>query len=96
MTSFPFDWKTPAGYLASIAIQSVNVFLSTEMFFITLIITIGLCLLVTDFVLDLEQDIYRLNADLIGRKDKIFSAAERIEIKKKLIGIVQFHSEAKE
>lgn len=91
---FPFDWKTPSGYLASVFIQSSCTFFSSELYLITLIIIIGLCSFVTDFVSDLEQDLRDLNSDLIGIKNGIFPTADRIKIKTKLIDVIKFHSEA--
>lgn len=58
--------------------------------------TIGFCLFIANFALDLEEKLHQLNQYIISLKDKELSAIERIELKKKFIQIVQFHSEARE
>lgn len=94
LSRLPFNWKTPIGYLAAALIQSATITFATELFIIILVKTIGLCLFVTDFALDLEQDLHRFNSDLIERNDERFSTFKRIDMKTKLIHIILFQSEA--
>lgn len=94
--SYPFDWKTPVGYLISSCIQTATAFHSVAMFICTLSFTVGYCLFAFDFVFDIDESLRMLNYYLVAAKDRELSKEEKLNVKHRLIGIMTFHSDAKE
>lgn len=64
------------------------------MFTCAIAITITLCLFVTDFISDLQENLIHLNESLIEIEEKNQTIAGKIKLKKSFIAIVTFHSEA--
>lgn len=56
--------------------------------------TVGLCYCVTKFVSDLQGKLQHFNDDLNERKLSKLTIAEKIEMRKKFYGIIEYHSEA--
>lgn len=94
--SFPFDWKTPAGYFVSILLQSIPIFIGAKQFIITLAFTTGFCTFLSAFVSDLEEKLRRFSEAIIRMQSDTVLPNDRIEIKRKIAGIIQFHSDAME
>lgn len=91
---FPFNSKTLSGYVFCILIEITTVLAATEMFTCALAITFTLCLFVTDFISDLQENLLHLNESLIESEEKDKTIAGKIKIKKSFVGIITFHSEA--
>lgn len=91
---FPFDWETFTGYLGCNLIQVPTILVSTNLFVIVLILNLGFCLIVTEFVSDIEISLRQLNEHLNGPKSK--EITNQIIIKNKLNDIIIFHSESME
>lgn len=93
---YPFSHKNLLGYLASIVIQTPTLYAATEIFIIALTLSTGFCWFVTTFVSDLEENLRELNAEIIAMEHMNGHNMRRTKIKEKIVGIIQFHSEAKE
>lgn len=77
-------------------IQFSKFIIIIEAYATVMILTIGFCLAVADFVSDLEENLRQLNEDLIGLEDKELTANEHIKLTKKLSEIIEFNIEARE
>lgn len=76
--------------------QLPPIFLTAELFTCTHVLIVGFCLSVTDFVLDIEENLRRLNKNIAGDKNKKLTIKEQTELRKNIFDIIEFHSEAKE
>lgn len=85
----PFDWKTIIGYLACICIQIPTVFLTGQLYILTLLLILGFCYFLTDFVLDIEEHLQQLNETIIEKNN-----AKYYKFQKKFIDFIQFHTES--
>ena len=84
------------GYLASGLFMALAGSLTAELFFDTLALTGGFCLFSMEFATDLNEILQDLNRDLeIGEKRKI-TGTEYIEMRRKFMEIIRFHSEVVE
>lgn len=94
MLSFRMPWQTSTlpGYLLCSLVQVIDATGMTIVFTTILIMIVGLCILVVDFVSDLEENLVQINGMIEG---KITHAQERIDLIKKLCETIRFHSEAK-
>lgn len=92
---FPFDCNTPVGYLGCITSQAATVFVGGELFVCTLTLTVGFCLFVTDFILDLEENLRQLNEIISTTSNDALNIEDHLEAREKFFGIIQFHAEAK-
>lgn len=89
--SFFFDWKTPVGYITAIAMQSVAIVLSVNIYVGLLFLYFGVCLFSVTFTTDITLNLHASNKKLkINR-----SRNGKLEFKKKLNEIWQFHSDAR-
>lgn len=90
-SSFPFDSKTPGGFLASGLFEVFAGSLTGELFFVTLALTGGFCLYVIEFSDDLNEILKDLNDDLVeeGKRKHV----TYIGMRKKFNEIIRFHSE---
>lgn len=86
--SFPYDWTAPNKYMISIIFQAVVVLCNVEIYITVLILFFGFCHFLTAFVVHIELDIQQLNDCAATNHSK--------RLKKNLIAIIQFHSEAKQ
>lgn len=91
--SFPFDSKTPSGFLASGFFEALAGSLTGELFFDTLALTAGFCLYAIEFAADANEILENLNSDLESGDKQKHTDAELIEIRKKFNEITRFHSE---
>lgn len=91
--SFPFDSKTPCGFLAIGFYEVLAGCLTGELFYDTLALTAGLCLYAIEFAADTNAILENLNCDLEIRDSQQHTHAEHVEIKKKFNEIIRFHSE---
>lgn len=57
-------------------------------------VTVGFCFFVTDFVVDLEQDIHLMNENIKTTRQKKRTISDEIKMKRDLIEIIKRHSEA--
>lgn len=89
---FPFDWKTPLGYLAVISTQSAQTLITGMQFISVLMLISGFCSFSSDFVSDIEQAVREFNR--IAMQQTSLTIKEEIELKQRLNGIAQFHAEA--
>lgn len=93
---YPFNWKTSIGYLACWLLQVPPVLATAELFIYTLILAIGFCLFLEDFISDIEENLRELNDDLHRTLDNVSNIDQHFEMKIKLFDIIEFHSEAKQ
>lgn len=91
MKRFIFDWKTPIGYTLCGIIQALVIFGTAELFICTLLLTIGFCLFIIDFISDVEENLHQFNDHFLRAP-----YPNRVEMKSKLLAIIRFHSKAKE
>lgn len=83
--SFPFDTKTPMGFLAGALYELAVGQLASELFYAIVGLTGGFCFYTMQFVADLNELLQDLNKDL--------EIGETAEIQRKFFEIVRFHSE---
>lgn len=95
MERYPFDWKTPVGYIGCILIQALSFLCAAEAFIAVLVFIIGFCYFMTDFANDFRQNFLELNEYLMKANDNLI-AIDSNEIMKRLTDLIQFHSDAKE
>lgn len=93
---YPFDWSTPIGYLACCFLQIPPIFAAPDLFMYALVLVIGFSLFSQDFISDIELNLHRLNDDLHASEENSPTAKQYMEMKIKLFGIIQFHSEVKQ
>lgn len=94
--SFPINWKTPSGYLMVGTFEAVSILAAAEMYAITLVLNLGYCYILSDFVMDLEESLAQLNQEFIAMSNQNFNVKRQIGIKRKLHDIFQFNAEARE
>lgn len=91
--SFPFDTKTPTGFLAGALFELAAGQLASELFYVIVALVGGFCFYTLEFVADLNEILQDLNMDLkIGEK-RNFAGDELVGIRRKFVEIVRFHSE---
>lgn len=93
---YPFNWNTLLGYLVCLILQVPPVLAAADLFMFTLILAIGFCLILQDFVSDIVLSLQQLTDDLRRSGENSSNFEQQIELKKKLYDIMQFHSEAKQ
>lgn len=91
---YPFDWRTPYGFLACAFIQSISSIASVQASTCELILACGICLFIGTFVSDIKQRVHELNTGLKNVKNGQLTGLERMEKTKLLKDIIRFHSEA--
>lgn len=77
-------------------IQIITFIAITHMFICVITLSVALCLYVTECVTDLEKNLYNLKKLIISMEMKPLDARARIEAMKKLAGLIQFYSEARQ
>lgn len=92
--SYPFDWRKPIGFAACILIQSLLSYTIVNVYAFTLSSTIGHCIFAAAFISDLEVHLRELNDQFRGMIHE--NAQNQLEIRRKFIEIIQFHSNARE
>lgn len=93
---YPFDWETFIGYLACWILQVPPVLATAELFIYTLLLPIGFCLFLEDFISDIEENLHQLSDDLHRIGENLSNIEQKIEIKMKFFDIMEFHSEARQ
>lgn len=94
---YPFDWKSPIGFFGCFFIQLSSVYIFVEIYTCAIVLTVGFCSFLADFATDIEQKLLQLNEYVLELKGKKkLTVEERNELKKKMIDIFCFHSEARE
>lgn len=61
-----------------------------------LILTAGFCIFAMDFIVDIEKVLRNFNEDLIELRSHNWSISEQVNVTRKLIDCIRFHSEAKQ
>lgn len=95
---YPFNWKTPLGYITIICYQAAVTYLTASILFYSMIMTVAHCMFVVAFVSDVKNDIRTLNEVIQIEIDekKRFSATAINKIKKLLSENILFHVNAKQ
>lgn len=91
--SFPFDWRTPRGFLAANLFEAITGSLAAELYFDTLALIGGFCLYAMEFVADLNAILRDLNNVIEGGENRKITQAEYMEMQIKFNEILRFHSE---
>lgn len=91
--SFPVDWKTPRGYLIVGIFEASSILAAAEMYAITLVLNLGYCYILSDFISDLETNLRQFDKDC--NTDCNGTIQKQKEIKHKLWEIFQFHADAR-
>lgn len=81
--------------MACVLIQSQTAYCIGELFLIVLTFTLGFSIFITDFVLDIEENLHHINNDLISVNKGDLTELQQNHMKKNLFDIISFHSEAK-
>lgn len=94
---FPFDTKTPAGYVASIFAQSVEAYVVLCIWLCAVWFPVAHCVFIIAFCSDLKNEVLILNQSIkIECEKNMFLSRNAIdEIKEKLFKIILFHCDAK-
>lgn len=90
---FPFEWKTPIGYLSYIIIQGINLFATANFLSCTLFLVFGMCSFAIDFVSDIERNFNQISKSL---NTNGLTKSEQRAVEKKLIETCRFHIEVRE
>lgn len=95
---YPFNWKTPFGYIAAMSFQLFIFIISLIICFSSMLFPISFCVFLTAFCEDLENDLHEQNENLrIHSAPKIGQTnANRNEMKQKICDIIRFHCDAKQ
>lgn len=93
---YPFDWKTPVGYVACLVIQIPSIFILVEVYVDILALFVGFCTFMTDFANDLSENLRKMNEDFNRVINGNSTIIERTDIKSNFMDIIQFHSDARE
>lgn len=96
LSRYPFDWKTPSGYLGCISIQISATFTLSALFTYTILLTIAFCMVTISFVQEIEGNLRNLNRKLITTENEKLSVAKQIKIKRKFFEIIRFYLEIRE
>lgn len=91
---FPVDDKTPVGFLIAGSIEVVLNVSAAVVFAITLGLNYGICCFLTDFILDLEENLRQL--DTKAKHYKKLSPTKLIEMKTNFIDVIQFYGDSRE
>lgn len=94
---YPFEWRTPIGYIGCVLIQIPTLFVDAEFYVSTLNLIIGCCAFISSLVSDLKEEIRQFNVRLIELKSKKKSSEREVaELKKELNKIIQFYVDSRE
>lgn len=85
--SYPFEWRTPFGYVVAFIEQTVCCTCITVSVHCVLCLLIGFCRITTSFIADIESELQAINEGQIIGNEKV--------LKQKLHNIIQFHSNIK-
>lgn len=98
ISRFPFDWKTPIGYIVAIIFQSILMCITTMNCTCAILFPIAHCVFLITFCFDLQKELRTLNKIIKSKcgENKKRPTNRYIEIKKQLSKIIQFQCEAKE
>lgn len=96
--SFPFEWKSPIGYVVAVIIQSIGLYTMTLFNYSAIFFVISHCVFIIVFCSDRDQDLHMLNESIktVIKKKKKLSTNCRIEVKKKLCKFIRFQCETKQ
>lgn len=89
-----FDWRTPHGYMACMILQTLNCYATVCLYACTLTLNMGISMLASDFVLDIEKSLRHLNEDLSKANGRDLQT--QLKINEQFVDTIRFHSEAKE
>lgn len=94
LSRYPFNWKTSLGYLACIIIQALTIYVASGVFTARWIISIGYCEFSNALILDLKKDLQEIRRMLseLRKMSRPKRKLAQIEIAKKLVEFVNFHS----
>lgn len=93
---YPFEWKTPLGYLGCMIIQIPTVFIAAEVFYVASSSLCALCYVVTAFTEDLKRCLRQLNVNLVKSVGKRLNLSERKKLLVIVIDFIEFQSAARE
>ena len=94
---FPFDWRTPLGYVAYALIQLAQLIAASKMYPSGITITVGACMQIANFASDIKEKFRQFNRILISLdKGTGISVDDEEFLRKKLNEINEFYSEARE
>lgn len=95
--SYPFNWRTPPGYVASFSIQAAQMYAGVEIYIPVIMLTIGVSMQTANFAADIKEKLRQFNRILIlSVNGDEFSATDQVILRKKLNEIIEFYSEARE
>lgn len=93
---FFFNWKTVFGYIVCTLFQMITALCAGVAYISVIVLIIGICLFIIGFASDLDEKFRELNEKLKPIKHKNLNIYERVDIKRKLADIIQFHGETRE
>lgn len=92
---FPWNWKTPSGYLAVVCMQYIWLHLLSFFVIVSLAFFTGLSTLFEALALDVKKSFANLNKSIVDTQGN-FTDEQRLEFYEKLNEIIRFHSLTKE
>lgn len=93
--SYPFDWRTPLGYVACVSIQAVQLITLAEIYVSGIMFTIGVCMQISNFASDIKEKLDQFNRIIISSESELTIDDQTI-LRKRLNEIIEFHAEARE
>lgn len=91
---FPLDWRTPIGYSFTLFLQLAALFSVMAIASYHLRLFASCCEYAIAFVFDIQENLHDLSADTKIYSGKL-SAKQRVQLMRKLCGIMRFHAKAK-
>lgn len=73
--------------------EATSILAAAELYAITLVLNLGFCYIFSDFISDLETNLYQFDQDCNADINKTFQRQN--EIKRRLCEIFEFHAEAR-
>lgn len=98
--SFPFEWRSPFGYIAAEIIQSIGIYVVAMIFYFVFFVTIAHCVFLIAFCLDRDNELLMLDeiikTRIVNKKKKLSTHKFCLEVKKQLCKFIRFQCETKQ
>lgn len=99
--SFPFNWKSPFGYIVAVSLQAFGMYFISMISFCAILFIISQCEFSITFSLDIEEQFRMLNKSIEFQSEKKKKKEKppmglNIEIEKQLCEIIRFECDIKQ
>lgn len=93
---FPFNYRTPFGYLIAYIIQAMATLTTAEILHCTVGYVVGICFFISAFISDIKQGLLDLNTELKKINPNSFTREQHMKLRKKQYSHMEFYFVAKE